>query len=134
MLLSCILTAAKIVFFSADSFPSVSLQTNLYLALIFILSPSCRLPLSLSPTVWFLLALGILFPLNIYLTLAPAHWWTWLWEWLQMKPHPSLWFSVAIVELALFNFLISHLLEVYTVDFHMEKSVFKEKAFVKFVG
>lgn len=70
------------------------------------------------PAVCFLLALLILLPINVYFTLAPAHWWPWLWGVVQIKPHPSLLFSLAIVELALVNFLVAYLLEVGTVHGH----------------
>lgn len=61
---------------------------------------------------WFLLALMVLVPVNLYLTLAPPTWLPWLWGVVQIKPHPSYLFSVALVELAVANFLIGHLLEV----------------------
>ena len=71
--------------------------------------PLLLLPLSI---VWFLLALCLLLPVNVYLTMAPADWWPWLWGVLELRPHPSIVFSLTIVELALLNFFMSYLLEV----------------------
>lgn len=69
----------------------------------------CRV---LHAPVWFLLVLMVLIPFNLYLALAPAKWWPWLWGVMQIRPHPSFLFSLALVELVMANFLIAHLLEV----------------------
>ena len=59
-----------------------------------------------------MLCLAILFPVNLYLALAPGNWWPWLWGFLQLTPPASLSFRVTVVEIALIYCAIAHLLEV----------------------
>ena len=76
-------------------------------------SPSLSpyLPPSLLPD-WFMLCLMILLPLNLYIALAPASWWSWFWWVMQLEPPASLSFRITIVEIALIYCTIAYLLEV----------------------
>jgi hypothetical protein len=84
-----------------------------YVALAVALSTAAPYRKPLYTNGWFFLVLLLLVPLNMYFTLAPAHWWPWLWGVVQIKPHPSFLFSLTLVELAFVHFLIAHLLEGY---------------------
>jgi magnesium-transporting ATPase (P-type) len=84
-----------------------------YVALAVALSTAAPYRNPLYTNGWFFLVLLLLVPLNMYFTLAPAHWWPWLWGVVQIKPHPSFLFSLTLVELAFVHFLIAHLLEGY---------------------
>ena len=81
-------------------------------------SPPFPLPIlsslssSLSLPDWFVLTLLILFPLNLYIGLAPANWWSWFWGVMQLEPPTSLSFRITIIEIALIYCTIAYLLEV----------------------
>ena len=59
-----------------------------------------------------MLCLMILLPLNLYIALAPASWWSWFWWVMQLEPPTSLSFRITIVEIALIYCTIAYLLEV----------------------
>ena len=59
-----------------------------------------------------MLCLTILLPLNLYIALAPASWWSWFWWVMQLEPPASLSFRITIVEIALIYCTIAYLLEV----------------------
>jgi len=84
-----------------------------YIGLAVALSTAAPYRKPLFTNYWFMLCLAILFPVNLYLALAPANWWPWLWGFLQLTPPTSLSFRVTVVEIALIYCAIAHLLEGY---------------------
>lgn len=61
---------------------------------------------------WFVLCLLLLFPANLYLTLAPYSWWPWFWDRTQLKPNSHIYFKVGLVLLALVHCVLAYFLEV----------------------
>ncbi|KAL5467469.1 hypothetical protein EMCRGX_G031695 [Ephydatia muelleri] len=89
----------------------VSLFQYIGLAVALSTGPPYRRPVYTNPL--FTLSLVCLLPFNIYLCLAPAHWFSWLWEQLEFVPHPYLAFRVAILEFAFVYLATTYLLETF---------------------
>lgn len=61
----------------------------------------------------FVACLLVLVPANLYLTLAPAHWWPGFWQWMQLVPPPAFLFRLTLVELGLLYCALAYFLEGY---------------------
>lgn len=88
-------------------------STFQYVGLAVALSTGAPYRRPLFTNYWFMLCLVVLLPANIYLTLAPADWWPWLWRRIQLRPPPSLLFRVGLVELGLLYCVLTYFLEGY---------------------
>jgi len=60
----------------------------------------------------FIVSLATLIPICLYFTLAPATWWPWFWDQIEIVPHPSLPFRITLVEFAFLHFILAFILEV----------------------
>ncbi len=63
-------------------------------------------------TDWFVLTLTILFLFNLYIILAPASWFPWLWGVLNVVPFSNWMFKLGLLELALLYIVFSYFIEV----------------------
>ena len=64
---------------------------------------------------WFVLCLVVLFPANLYLTLAPPTWWKWFWAHTELKQNSDIYFKIGLVLLALNHCVLAYFLEVWHV-------------------
>ena len=75
------------------------------------------LPLLLFPSLphedWFVLCLVVLFPANLYLTLAPSSWWwKWFLDYSKLRLNSDIYFKIGLVLLALNHCVLAYFLEV----------------------
>ncbi|XP_064384739.1 polyamine-transporting ATPase 13A3-like isoform X2 [Halichondria panicea] len=84
-----------------------------YLGLSVALSTGAPFRRPLFTNYWFVLTLAVLFFFNLYIMLAPASWFPWLWGVLNVLPFSNWMFKIGLLELALLYIVLSYFIEAY---------------------